>query len=220
MSTTTFPTRSDAVSTATAGKDYLIHVNKGASDLEPDWLLVGGQRSGNLNRKADELDASHKTSGGWACHLPGLRNWSIDLESVVLLNDEGAHYLEAAFNAGHQVHLKFEYPDKSYYTGWGSITEFSLKTQHDDVATISGTISGDGPLSELQRDEEEPGGETGGTEPDGETGSTETGGETTGTEGEENTGTGDSTSGDSTGGTGNDDPGTVTVGDDEEDSNG
>ena len=48
MSTTTFPTRSDAVSTATAGKDYLIHVNKGASDLEPDWLLVGGQRSGNL----------------------------------------------------------------------------------------------------------------------------------------------------------------------------
>ena len=97
------------------------------------------------------------------------------------------------------MHLKFEYPDKSYYTGWGSITEFSLKTQHDDVATISGTISGDGPLSELQRDEEEPGGETG---------STETGGETTGTEGEENTGTG------------NDDPGTVTGDDDEEDSNG
>ena len=145
----------------------------------------------------------------------GLRNWSIDLESVVLLNDEGAHYLEAAFNAGHQVHLKFEYPDKSYYTGWGSITEFSLKTQHDDVATISGTISGDGPLSELQRDEEEPGGETGGTEPGDETGgtetgggSTETGGETTGTEGEENTGSG------------NDDPGTVTDDGDEEDNNG
>ena len=118
------------------------------------------------------------------------------------------------------MHLKFEYPDKSYYTGWGSITEFSLKTQHDDVATISGTISGDGPLSELQRDEEEPGGETGGTETGGETGSTETGGETTGTEGEENTGTGDSTSGDSTGGTGNDDPGTVTDDGDEEDNNG
>ena len=85
-------------------------------------------------------------------------------------------------------------------------TEFSLKTQHDDVATISGTISGDGPLSELQRDEEEPGGETDGTESGG--GSTETSGETTGTEGEENTGTG------------NDDPGTVTGDDDEEDNNG
>ena len=152
MSTTTFPTRTDAASTATAGKDYLIYANKGVSDQEPDWLLIGGQRSGKLNRKADELDASHKTSGGWTCHLPGLRSWGIDLESVVLLNDEGARYLEAAFNAGQQVHLKFEYPDKSYYTGWGSITEFSLNTQHDDVATISGTISGDGPLSELQTD--------------------------------------------------------------------
>ena len=183
MATTTFPERTDTASTATAGKDYLIHVNKGRSDLEPDWLLVGGQRTGNLNRKADELDASHKTSGGWACHLPGLRSWSIDLESVVLLNDEGAHYLEAAFNAGRQVHLKFEYPDKSYYTGWGSITEFSLNTQHDDVATISGTISGDGPLSELQRDEEEDSGDTTG----GETTGTETGGDTTGTEAGGNT---------------------------------
>ena len=25
---------------------------------EPDWLLVGGQRSGNLNRKADEVSAA------------------------------------------------------------------------------------------------------------------------------------------------------------------
>ena len=101
----------------------------------------------------------------------------------MLLNDEGAHYLEAAFNAGRQVHLKFEYPDKSYYTGWGSITEFSLNTQHDDVATISGTISGDGPLSELQRDEEETtGGETTGTETGGDTTGTETGGNTEGSD--------------------------------------
>ena len=197
MATTTFPERTDAASTATAGKDYLIHVNKGRSDLEPDWLLVGGQRTGNLNRKADELDASHKTSGGWACHLPGLRSWSIDLESVVLLNDEGAHYLEAAFNAGRQVHLKFEYPDKSYYTGWGSITEFSLNTQHDDVATISGTISGDGPLSELQRDEEETtGGETTGTETGGDT----DGSDTTSTDPENPSGGTDNTDPDTTDG--------------------
>lgn len=197
MATTTFPERTDAASTATAGKDYLIHVNKGRSDLEPDWLLVGGQRTGNLNRKADELDASHKTSGGWACHLPGLRSWSIDLESVVLLNDEGAHYLEAAFNAGRQVHLKFEYPDKSYYTGWGSITEFSLNTQHDDVATISGTISGDGPLSELQRDEEETtGGEATGTETGGDTG----GSDTTSTDPENPSGGTDNTDPDTTDG--------------------
>lgn len=144
----TFPTRTDATSTATAGKDYLIYLNTGTTEAAPTWTLLGGQRSGDLNREADEIDASHKTSGGWKSTLPGLRSWSIDLETVYLAGDTGAKFLEAAFLAGKQVHVKFEYPDKSFVTGWGSITECSLSTPHDDVATLKGTISGDGPLSE------------------------------------------------------------------------
>lgn len=147
---TTFATRTDASSTATSGKDYLIYLNTGATEADPTWTLLGGQRSGDLTREADEIDASHKTSGGWKSTLPGLRSWSIDLESVYLAGDAGAKFLEEAFIAGKQVHIKFEYPDKSYVTGWGSITECSLSTPHDDVATIKGTISGDGPLSDLQ----------------------------------------------------------------------
>lgn len=151
MSEYTFPTRTDATSTATAGKDYLIYLNTGATEAAPTWTLLGGQRSGDLNREADEIDASHKTSGGWKSTLPGLRSWSIDLENVYLAGDTGAKFLEAAFLAGKQVHVKFEYPDKSFVTGWGSITECSLSTPHDDVATLKGTISGDGPLSNLTK---------------------------------------------------------------------
>lgn len=151
MSEYTFPTRTDATSTATAGKDYLIYLNTGATEAAPTWTLLGGQRSGDLNREADEIDASHKTSGGWKSTLPGLRSWSIDLETVYLAGDTGAKFLEAAFLAGKQVHVKFEYPDKSFVTGWGSITECSLSTPHDDVATLKGTISGDGPLSEQSK---------------------------------------------------------------------
>lgn len=147
----TFPTRTDATSTATAGKDYLIYLNTGATEAAPTWTLLGGQRSGDLNREADEIDASHKTSGGWKSTLPGLRSWSIDLETVYLAGDTGAKFLEAAFLAGKQVHVKFEYPDKSFVTGWGSITECSLSTPHGDVATLKGTISGDGPLSEQSK---------------------------------------------------------------------
>lgn len=151
MSEYTFPTRTDATSTATAGKDYLIYMNTGTTEAAPTWTLLGGQRSGDLNREADEIDASHKTSGGWKSTLPGLRSWSIDLETVYLAGDTGAKFLEAAFLAGKQVHVKFEYPDKSFVTGWGSITECSLSTPHDDVATLKGTISGDGPLSEQSK---------------------------------------------------------------------
>lgn len=151
MSEYTFPTRTDATSTATAGKDYLIYLNTGTTEAAPTWTLLGGQRSGDLNREADEIDASHKTSGGWKSTLPGLRSWSIDLETVYLAGDTGAKFLEAAFLAGKQVPVKFEYPDKSFVTGWGSITECSLSTPHDDVATLKGTISGDGPLSEQSK---------------------------------------------------------------------
>ena len=151
MSEYTFPTRTDATSTATAGKDYLIYLNTGTTEAAPTWTLLGGQRSGDLNREADEIDASHKTSGGWKSTLPGLRSWSIDLETVYLAGDTGAKFLEAAFLAGKQVHVKFEYPDKSFVTGWGSITECSLSTPHDDVATLKGTISGDGPLSKQSK---------------------------------------------------------------------
>lgn len=151
MSEYTFPTRTNATSTATAGKDYLIYLNTGTTEAAPTWTLLGGQRSGDLNREADEIDASHKTSGGWKSTLPGLRSWSIDLETVYLAGDTGAKFLEAAFLAGKQVHVKFEYPDKSFVTGWGSITECSLSTPHDDVATLKGTINGDGPLSEQSK---------------------------------------------------------------------
>lgn len=151
MSEYNFPTRTDATSTATAGKDYLIYLNTGTTEAAPTWTLLGGQRSGDLNREADEIDASHKTSGGWKSTLPGLRSWSIDLETVYLAGDTGAKFLEAAFLAGKQVHVKFEYPDKSFVTGWGSITKCSLSTPHDDVATLKGTISGDGPLSEQSK---------------------------------------------------------------------
>ena len=149
MSEITFPTRTNISSTATAGKDYLIYLNTGATEDTPTWTLLGGQRSGDLSRKADSIEASHKTSGGWKSVLPGLREWGLDLESVYLAGDAGAQFLEAAFLAGKQVHIKFEYPDKSYITGWGSITECTLSTPHDDVATLKGTLAGDGALSDL-----------------------------------------------------------------------
>ena len=34
--------------------------------------------------------------------------------------------------------------------GWASLTECSLSTPHDDVATLKGTLSGAGPLSDLK----------------------------------------------------------------------
>ena len=45
--------------------------------------------------------------------------------------------------------FKYEYADGSYQTGYGSVTNFSVKAPHDDVVTVSGTINGNGPISEI-----------------------------------------------------------------------
>ena len=134
-------------SNATVGKDYLLLVNTGTVET-PVWTLIGGQRGSSLSRKADSVDTSHKTSGGWTSKKAGLRSWSIDLSGLVLLNDPGIEALEQAFTAGQEVNLKFQYPDATYRTGWAAITDFSFENPHDGAATLKGSLEGNGALSD------------------------------------------------------------------------
>jgi TP901-1 family phage major tail protein len=137
-----------STSSATVGKDYLLYINTGTATV-PVWTLIGGQRGSSLSRSADSIDVSHKTSGGWKSTLAGLRGWSIDLDGLVLLTDFGLEALETAFSEGKEVNVKFQYPNKTYRTGWASITDLSIETPHDGEASLSGTLEGNGPLSEL-----------------------------------------------------------------------
>ena len=134
-------------SNAQVGKDLLLKINTGQA-VSPTWTTVGGQRSADLNRNADSIDVSHKTSGSWKGFKAGLRGWSIDLGGLVLLTDAGVEALETAFVQGKEVNIALFYPDGTKQTGWGSITEFSISSPHDGAAEISGTIEGNGPLSE------------------------------------------------------------------------
>ena len=137
-------------SSATTGKDHLLYVNTGTIGV-PEWMLVGGQRNAALNEKADSIDASHKTSGGWKTTLPGLKSWGIEYSGLGMLGDIGVAALELAFRGSKQVNVKFEYPDGSYKTGWASVTSFSLDTPHDGVTTLKVSLEGVGPISETQQ---------------------------------------------------------------------
>lgn len=132
-------------STAVVGKDFLLYLNTGTVDA-PKWELIGGQRSSDLSRSGDTIDTSSKSSGSWGGGMVGTLTWSIDLDAIVVLNDNAAAMLECAFSSRKQVNIKLERPDGTYYAGWGAITDLSISTPHDDVAGISGTITGDGEL--------------------------------------------------------------------------
>ena len=136
-------------SDAMAGKNVLLYIATDGTEQSPTWTLIGGQRSGDLNQEGDEIDASHKTSGGWKVTLQGLKSWSIDLESVYIMSDAGVEALQTAFRNGTQCFFKYEYAGGKYQTGYGTITNFSVSAPHDDVVTVSGTISGCGAISEI-----------------------------------------------------------------------
>ncbi|WP_196603432.1 phage tail tube protein [Pectinatus haikarae] len=136
------------VSVAEAGKDTLLYLNKGTVDA-PDWLIIGGQRNTPLSRKANTLDASHKTSGGWGSTVPGLKSWSIDYSGLQIMSDEALQMIDYCFINDKQAHVKIAYKNGSYRTGWAYITEYNDDNAHDAIGTVKITLEGNGPISEL-----------------------------------------------------------------------
>lgn len=138
-------------SVAEAGKDTLLYVaGPGSTKDKPVWVLVGGQRNAPLKRSANTLDASHKSSGGWGATIPGQKSWSIDYSGLMVLNDDGLAILDACFTEGKQVNVKIQYKDKTYRTGWATVTEFDDDNAHDAVATVSVSLTGVGAITSLQ----------------------------------------------------------------------
>lgn len=131
----------------TVGKSYFLEVAKLDTESKVVWVRVGGQRNSGITKNSDDIDASHKTSGGWKATLPGLLSWNTELDGLMMLQDEGVAILEQAFGAGQLVAVRFVYPDGTHEVGWAAITEFSVDTPHDDVASLTGSLNGNGPLS-------------------------------------------------------------------------
>lgn len=133
----------------TVGRQYLLYVDGGTTGT-PKWVLLGGQRSTDRTLEAESIDTSHKTSGGWTTSKLGLSSWSIETSTVLMLQDEGMAILQACLLQKEDCHIKFEYPDGTYETGWGSVSNASGSTPYDGVAEGSLTITGNGALEQRQ----------------------------------------------------------------------
>lgn len=147
-----------SVNLALAGRAFLVYINTGTVEI-PEWFKIGGQRGATRNMEGTEIDTSNKSDDGWGSHIVGMLNWSIDLELIATGDASGnvsqtMEILNTALRCRKQLHIKFEYPDGSYETGWANVINQPLAAAHDDVATISMSLKGVGPLSELMTPEE------------------------------------------------------------------
>lgn len=97
----------EGTSMATAGKDTLLYIDKATTTgKKPTWVLVGGQRNSPVEYKADSIDGSHKTSGGWGETLAGPKSWSISYTGLLVMDDAALSIMEYAFHHDIPIHVK------------------------------------------------------------------------------------------------------------------
>ena len=133
---------------AVAGKDTLLLV--ALTENPTNWLLLGGQRSTPLQRKADSIDATSKDSGNYSEKLPGMLSWTISYEGLYVLNSAAYEIVNNRYEARKPIYIRQEYPDGSYRTGWAAITSLDEEHSYNGVSTLKMTLEGKGAISGIK----------------------------------------------------------------------
>lgn len=128
------------------GVNFIVQVNTGTAET-PEWTVVGGQRNATLNRSADTIDVTTKSSNGWRENESSIKDWSIDADGLLIEDDAGYAALETVYMAGNKVQIQLQTAAKNKYSGQAIITDFPIEAPYDDSATYSVSFTGDGALT-------------------------------------------------------------------------
>ncbi len=113
-------------------------------------------KNSSLKVDVDLPDVTSKESGGWAAHIDGLRNWSIDFDGVFEETDAGAatmtptEILAAIIARTADAEVAFKLASgATTSTGWkgnGTFKSISIVGDMETGMTFSGSIVGNAPL--------------------------------------------------------------------------
>lgn len=133
------------------GLDIIISADTDTTGLKPEYKPLAGQRSCTLNRSGETIDVSNKVTSGWKEALTSLKEWSIDADGIMVMDDVALKALEKAFIESKIVKIKLGKADSSWgYEGDAIITDFPIEAAYDDAVTYSMTLQGAGGLTELK----------------------------------------------------------------------
>lgn len=115
--------------------------------------LLAGQRSCTLNRSAETLDSTSKSSeGNWSESIAGQKSWSIDADGAFVVDDEAYSLLEQRYIEGEPVTAYIEMPSGNKYVGNCIITDLPIEANYDDLVTYSVSLTGTGALNTTTAD--------------------------------------------------------------------
>lgn len=120
------------------GIDFIVEVN---------GVQVGGQQGATLNRSKEVIEATTKDSNGWKESVAGLKEWGIDADGLIVIDDAGYAALEDSFMNDTKLTVALVTPSGTRYQGEVIVTDFPLEAGFEDMATYSVTLEGSGELA-------------------------------------------------------------------------
>lgn len=134
-----------------AGIDVLLKVRNADDELQ----TIGGQTGATLNREAETIDTTDKTSEGFSSAMPGIISWSIDADGFVVLGDTAFDLVEDAFLAREKFTAEIRVGDNDNlngrtYSGEVYIVDLPLEFAQDDAVTYDLTLEGVGELKRVK----------------------------------------------------------------------
>lgn len=117
-----------------------------------DGTLIAHATNGTLNVSMSPRDTTSKDAGGWRTILPGLKEWSMDVDALISYDsaNKKADDVFTLLSDGTQVELKFstEVTGNQRYIGNAYATNLPITAPTEDNATFSCTFEGDGQLNQ------------------------------------------------------------------------
>lgn len=108
--------------------------------------------SSTLNVAQSLEDTTNKGSSGWAEHLNGVRNWSIDFDGMADTSGTGLTFDSiVALIVGRtaDADVDFTYDGTNGWHGNGTFENITIDAPAEGPVTFSGTIVGNGALAAI-----------------------------------------------------------------------
>lgn len=114
--------------------------------------ILGGQRGASLTRSVSSLDATTKDSDGWEQKEYGLNSWSLSCDGLVVADDDAHVALGRAFMSQEKVQVEISPANGvgQAFQGRAIITSYPIEYPHDNLASYSVELEGDGALEEVE----------------------------------------------------------------------
>nr|BDD45776.1 hypothetical protein 5 [bacterium]BDD47215.1 hypothetical protein 8 [bacterium] len=130
----------------------LIQTGTDSTTGDPIFSALGEIKDATLTVSTGEIDATSFDSNGWSQFIPGLKDWTVEVEALYVDSDAGQSALWDALVNGDQLKVqlapKGDASGDVLYEGSAFMTSWEVNNPIDDAVVLTMSLRGTGELLE------------------------------------------------------------------------